>query len=194
MKTRKGGPFCFEMGFLFHVRAFGCVQNQVLSTYRKSAPCTKRGPFRMRVTKNYHWNSRAPRWKVPTKKRPIHNGIFVSPNGFERVCYEIFVNCKFEFDYLIRINKKFILLQISPDKGWKNSRGFCQLHGEKVNFHAKIQFRKTRNSRTKKPFFLHFFPNRNQRSQFLNQTLFFTQNPWISLGKYLNRNWQESCH
>ena len=30
-------------GFVFHVRGFGCVQNQVLSTYGKSAPCTKRG-------------------------------------------------------------------------------------------------------------------------------------------------------
>ena len=29
-------------GFVFHVRGFGCVQNQVLSTYFKSAQCVQK--------------------------------------------------------------------------------------------------------------------------------------------------------
>ena len=51
--------------FVFHVRGFGCVENQVLR-----APCTKSGPFRVRLTKNTsHCNSRAPflKRKAPTK-------------------------------------------------------------------------------------------------------------------------------
>ena len=32
-------------GFVFHVRDFGCVQNEVLSTYGKSTQCTKGGPI-----------------------------------------------------------------------------------------------------------------------------------------------------
>ena len=32
-------------GFVFHVRGFGCVQNQIQSTYGNSALCTKSGPI-----------------------------------------------------------------------------------------------------------------------------------------------------
>ena len=39
------------MVFLFHVRGFGYVQNEVLSIYGKSGQWTKKGPFRVRLTK-----------------------------------------------------------------------------------------------------------------------------------------------
>ena len=42
-KKWKRGPFCFGMVLYFMLEAFGCVQNQVLSTFGKSALCTKRG-------------------------------------------------------------------------------------------------------------------------------------------------------
>ena len=35
---------------MFHVRGFRC--DQVLNPYRKSAPYTQSGPFRVRLTKN----------------------------------------------------------------------------------------------------------------------------------------------
>ena len=34
--VKKSGPFCFGMVFLSHVRGFGCVENEVLSTYNES--------------------------------------------------------------------------------------------------------------------------------------------------------------
>ena len=47
-KAKKGGSLIVERGYLLlwkgfvlHVRGFGCVQNQVLSTYRKSAQGAK---------------------------------------------------------------------------------------------------------------------------------------------------------
>ena len=33
--VEKSGPFCFEMAFYLNVRGFGCVENEVLSTYGK---------------------------------------------------------------------------------------------------------------------------------------------------------------
>ena len=50
-KECKEGTLLLWNGFVFYVRGFGCVQNQVLSTYNKSALCTKRGPLRLRLTK-----------------------------------------------------------------------------------------------------------------------------------------------
>ena len=35
LSVEKSGPFCFGMAF-YHVRGFGCVENEVLSTYGKS--------------------------------------------------------------------------------------------------------------------------------------------------------------
>ena len=44
-KKWKGETLLLWNGFLSHVRGFGCVQNEVLSTYGKSAYCTKSGPI-----------------------------------------------------------------------------------------------------------------------------------------------------
>ena len=41
----KGGAFCFAMISYFNVKGYGRVQNHVLSTYGKSAQCTKSGPI-----------------------------------------------------------------------------------------------------------------------------------------------------
>ena len=43
-KSRKGDPSALER-LLSHVRGFGCVENEVLSTYGKSAQYTKSGPI-----------------------------------------------------------------------------------------------------------------------------------------------------
>ena len=52
-KTVERGSLLLWNAFLFLIRGFGCVQNQVLSTYRKSAPGTKGG-----LKKTSHCNSR----------------------------------------------------------------------------------------------------------------------------------------
>ena len=51
-KVERGTSFLWNC-FVFHVKGFGCGQNKVLCTYRKRAPCTKSGPLRVRLTKNY---------------------------------------------------------------------------------------------------------------------------------------------
>ena len=49
-KKVERGTLLLWNGFVFHVRGFGCIQNQVLSSYGKSAH-VKSGPFRVRLTK-----------------------------------------------------------------------------------------------------------------------------------------------
>ena len=44
-KKVERGTLLLWNGFAFHVRGFECVQNQVPSTYGKSAQCTKSGPI-----------------------------------------------------------------------------------------------------------------------------------------------------
>ena len=59
--------------FVFYVRGFGCAQNQVLSTFGKSAQCTKSGTYRgrsvVRRKKTGHCNS----WALFTRKALTKN-------------------------------------------------------------------------------------------------------------------------
>ena len=91
------GTLLLYSGFLFHVRSFGCVQNQVLNTYGKSAHSAQNvvhskklvsvivGLFQLRekaptqnnfskIRKNA-WNTLAPRFIHPILRRKnIENG------------------------------------------------------------------------------------------------------------------------
>ena len=58
-KKVEKGTLLLSNGSVFHIRGFGCVHNQVLSTYRKSAPSTKSGPIRVRLTKTSPCNNRS---------------------------------------------------------------------------------------------------------------------------------------
>ena len=45
------GAFLYWNGFLSHVRGFGCVENEVLSTYGKRAQMHKKWTDRVEMTK-----------------------------------------------------------------------------------------------------------------------------------------------
>ena len=69
-KSRKGdGTLLLWNGFVFHVRGFVCVQNQVLSTYGKSA-VPKKWTDRIELAeKTSHCKRRAFSPKTPTKRK-----------------------------------------------------------------------------------------------------------------------------
>ena len=51
-KKAERRTFLLWRGFVFHVRGFGCVHNEVLSTYGKSAHCKSRAFSSTAPTKN----------------------------------------------------------------------------------------------------------------------------------------------
>ena len=80
---KEKGVLLLWNGFLVLIRGFECVENQVLSTYCKSAQCTKSVSFRVRLTKTSHCNSWAFFFKMRELNSQKHD--FDNKHNFENV-------------------------------------------------------------------------------------------------------------